>query len=934
MTEMPAVLRDAGVTRREAQVLEELGARASNAEIAEKLYVSVRTVESHVSSLLRKLGAADRFELWELARRLAGRGAGELPLPLVELAGRGPFVGRDREVARLHEAFVASQEQRRLVLVAGEAGIGKSRLVAEVSARLHNEGAAVLFGRCDEEALAPCQPFVEAVDPLIDHAPDAVVERVRPTLSSLLPRLGEGAGAPEPPADPEVARFRLFEAFDTLLSAAPSPTVLVVEDVHWADAPTLLLLRHLLRRADRSAMLVVATARQEGLAPGRDLAAELALLEAREPLNEVALSGLGTDDVRKLFGGRPGAEELAAAACRRTGGNPFLLHEILRHLDELPGHGGLDDSVPERVRDSVKRRVAALGAEVDEMLSAGAVMGEAFHFGVTARVMDARPEELLGALDHAVAAGLVVEDRGRPDWYRFAHALVRDALEQALTSSRMARLHLRIAEELEGAEWIAPVAEVAHHHHAALPAGDAARALSTAGRAAQEAMDVLAYERAADFHTMALDAVEAGGGDDSDRLDTLLARGDARLRAGSKESARADLLAAAALAEHIGDMRARARAALGVGETADIWGDDPELVRVLEAALVALKTDDVALRSRVRARLAQALYYSGPPDRRDQLSKVAVEEARASGEPEALAWVLSARHAALWGPTDLDARIEAAEEIGRLAAELDDDELAVLGLGWLAVDRLERGDRAAFDAAVSRHAELAGSLRRPLHLRDAEMWAVTRALLDGRLDDAEEGVERMRDLSEAVHDPHAETVSWVGRFWLAYEREDPATLDELAELWVALAARYPHVPAWRAALALLHARRGDAPKAREQFEPLAADDFAGVPRDVVYVNTLTFLAETCHFLGDAARARVLLTLLGPFSGRFALVDRAMYCKGSVDRYLGLLAATAGDEVAAERHLRAALSQHEEAHARLLAARTRRELTAISGPAAL
>lgn len=937
MTEVSAILRNAGVTRREAQVIEEIGARASNAEIAERLYVSVRTVESHVSSLLRKLGAASRFDLWELARRLADQGAGELRFPraLAQLTGRGTFVGRGLEVARLREAFTGLGEQRRLVLVTGEAGIGKSRLVAEVAAQLHDGGAPVLFGRCDQEALAPFQPFVEGVAPLIDHAPGPVRERVRPALASLLPELGDvSSPPPEPASDPDVARFRLFEAFDTLLSTAPHHTVVVVEDVHWADAPTLLLLRHLLRRADRSAMLVLATARQEGLVPGRDLATELAALESQAPVDQVTLSGLEARDVRGLIGDHPHGEEVAEAACLRTRGNPFLLHELLRHLEASPETDNLDELVPEGVRDSVKRRVAALGTNVDDLLSVGAVMGEAFHFGVTAAVMNAPLERLLDALDHAVSSGLVIEDPGRPDWYRFAHALVRDALAAALTSSRRSRLHLRIAEEFEAAEWGAPVAEVAHHRHAALPTGDASRAFSAARRAAREAMDVLAYERAADFQTMALGAIDAGGGNDADRLDTLLARGDARLRAGGKEAARADLLAAATLAASIGDAPAQARAALGVGTTADIWGDDPELVRALEEALDALDAADLALRSRVRARLAQALYYSGARERREELSTLAAEEARASGDPGAVAWVLSARHAALWAPADLEARIEAGQAIEQLAAEVGDKDLALQGAGWLVVDQLERGDRASSDAAAVRHADLASTLRGPLHLRDAEMWAGMQALLDGRLDEAEERIERTRDLGEAVGDPHTETIEWAQLFCLACEREDRPALDDLAERWHPLAAPFPHVPAWPAGLAMLHARRGDRDAAAEQFEPLAADDFAAIPHDVVYLNALTYLAETCWFLDDAPRARALLALLKPFAGRFALVDRAMYCKGSVDRYVGLLAATTGDLATAQLHLQAALSQHEAAGARLLAARTRRELTALCGPSAL
>lgn len=926
---MPELLQRAGVSPREAQVLEGVGVRASNAEIAAKLYISVRTVESHVSSLLRKLGAADRFELWEIAQQVGTDTAQGPPYPpaLAALAGVGPFVGRAREVDQLLEASKDARRRRRLVLVTGEAGIGKSRLVAEAGARLKDAGASVLFGRCDAEALLPYQPFVEAADVVVDRLPGPLVEEVGPVLAPLLPSLTEEV-RPESDSDPELARFRLFEAFDVLLSASPAPIVLVIEDAHWADAPALLLLRHLLRRVDRPGMLVVATARAEGLAPGGELASTLATLDNPALTEEIALSGLSIEAVTELYGEHPGAAGLADPAWRRTGGNPFLLHELLRALDELTDAAAFDELVPDRMRTFVARRVNTLGTDVARLLSAGAVMGEQFDFGVAAAVAGGDTEGLLGTLDRALAAGLVTEISQQPDRYRFVHAIVRDALTQGLTSSRRARLHLGLAHELEGRG--ATAADVAFHRHAALPAGDSARSFEAAREAAEEALGLLAYERATDFQTMALDATAAGGGDHADRLEALLARGDARLRSGATEHARADFLAAGALAERIGDPLSRARAALGVGDTADIWGEDPGLVEALEGALVSLDAPDMALRARVRARLAQALYYSASRERREELSRVAIREARLSGDRRALASVLSARHAALWGPADLEARIEAAEEIERVASETGDRDLAVVGLGWLAVDRLEQGDRAGFDEAVTRHAGLARELRHPAHLRDAEMWAVTQALLDGRLDAAEEGIPRVRDLGDAAFDPHAGTVSWAQRFWVTYWREDADAFAGLLDEFEPLAARYEHVAAaWRGALALMYAVLGDHEAAREEFEELAVDDFARIPRDVVYVNALTFLAEICHLLGDVVRAGILFELLEPFAGTFALVDRAIYCKGSVDRFMGLLAATAGDRATAESHLSRALAQHEAAGAECLAARTRRELAAVT-----
>jgi DNA-binding CsgD family transcriptional regulator len=928
-------LRGAGVTQREAEVLESLGARLTNAEIAENLYLSVRTVESHVSSLLRKLGADDRRSLSALARETLASPHEQppLPTPLSDLIARDLFVGREAQLDVLgRDLDDARQSKRRhIVLVTGEAGIGKSRLVAEFAVSAHAQGVAICFGRCEEEALAPYQPFIDAVEGLLPHVPTAVAKRAAPALAPLLPRLlppPELAAVPSASDEPGLARHRVFEAFDAVLSGVPMTLMVVVDDLHWADRSTLLLLRHLLRHSDRSTMLVAATARREGMDPGSGLGDLLAEVERDQEVPELRLDGLRVEHIAELVEGRSAAQAVAQDTWIRTGGNPFLVHQLLRHFDEsgeMPGHAKL----PQQVRDIVTRRLARLDPGLVEILTAGAVSGEAFRLGVAARALRKEPERLLDMVQTAVAAGVVTEVPGRPDSYRFTHALVRDALEQHLTTSRRAHLHVRLAEQLErlGAEH--HLAEIAHHRHSGLPEGEPARATSACRRAAAQALELLAYERAAEFCTMALDAVDAGGGNDTDRLEALLARGDARLRAGDAEGGRGDFLAAGGLARHVGDAPRWGLAALGVGETSAIWGDDPELITNLEGALAALSDRELALRARVRARLAQALYYSAPAERRAMLSDAAVGEARDSGDPAALAWVLSARHVARWGPGDLEARIVTAEEIVRLARELGDDKLELLGLGWLVVDRLERGDVAGCDDAHARHGELAARLRQLSHRRDSEMWAAMRAMLAGQLDEAGESIERARDLGEAAHDPNAETIWWIQRYWLGCEREEAAALEELVAPYEALTARYPQAPAWRAALAMLHSRLGDATAARKVFDQLKPDGFAGLPRDVVYVNALTYLAEACHFLGDAGAARTLLGLLEPFTGRVAIIDRALACKGSIDRHLGLLAATAGDRDMATNRLRAALAQHEQMGAVLLAARTRRELERLA-----
>jgi hypothetical protein len=293
--------------------------------------------------------------------------------------------------------------------------------------------------------------------------------------------------------------------------------------------------------------------------------------------------------------------------------------------------------------------------------------------------------------------------------------------------------------------------------------------------------------------------------------------------------------------------------------------------------------------------------------------------------------VLAANHVALWGPTDLDDRARVAEEIIAIATVAGRPELEVQGIGWLAVDLLEAGAVRHADEALARHAALADRLGQRLAVRDVELWAAMRALLGGRFDAAAAHIERARDLGEAARDPCADTVYWSQRYWLALERGDPVEVEAVVEPCVRIATDNTDVPGWGAALALLHARRGDLDAARSHYEPFAADRFRSIPADVVWLNTVTYLAETCAILGDGEGAAALIDVLTPYAARVALIDRGLACKGAVERVLGLLAGAMGDLDGARRHLSGALARHRSMAAHPLVERTRRELAMVGQP---
>lgn len=894
---MPTSLTDAGVTAREAEVLDALGSRLTNAEVAERLFISVRTVESHVSALLRKLGEPDRRALAARARALLEPARSAFPPTLADAAADGPFLGRESELARLLALSerAGAKAIRHGVLVCGEAGIGKTRLAAEVAARLHETGAVVIHGRCQHDTLVPYQAFIDATERLPR----------RGTAEPLAPP-GDSGGA-----GPTSARYRLFEEFDNLLTSQRTLVVFVLDDVQWIDPSGLQLLRHLLHHVDRSALVVLATGRPETTDPGHALAAVLA---SGSGLEIVTLAGLTLAEAEALAGARGDASH-ARVAWERGGGNPFLITELLRHTDPA-------GELPPAARDAIVRRVAGLGSAVFDVLTAAAVAGDVFHLDLVSSALGGDRVTHAAALDRAFGAGVICEDRARRGGHRFAHAIVREALEAVTSPARRSRLHQQMAGALE-AMGPAMAPDAARHRHAALPDGDTELTRLAALSAFDHAMNSLAYEVAVSFADMALDAITAGGGGEPERAEAILRRGQAHIRAGVLDRGVADCRLAFEVASRHDLARLRAHAVLAWAEASPLWGRQPDLQATIEHTLTR-GVDDLALRAQLEARLAQLLYYEDAHDRRAALSRVAVEHARQSGRADALAAVLAATHVALWDPTHLDQRTAVAKEIVAIATVAGQPELELQGRGWLAVDLLETGALAAADDALARHATLAERLHQRLALRDVELWAAMRSLLGGSFDTAAGHIERARDLGEAARDPSTETVYWVQRYWLAVERGDQAEMDNAVEPCERIARDNADVPAWRAALALLHARRGDPDTAQRHYELLTADQFRSIPLDIVWLNAMTYLAETCSILGDREGATFLMNALTPYAGRMALIDRGLACKGAVHRFLGLLAATAGDLESASRHLRHALAQHESMAARPLLERTRRE----------
>ncbi|HEY7076750.1 MAG TPA: AAA family ATPase [Solirubrobacteraceae bacterium] len=826
--------------------------------------------------LARELGIAPG----EATRRLAAeiRGA-EPPPPLPPALARGhrsPFVGRAVVLERLRDAVAA----RRLVLLSGEPGIGKTRLAAELARATQTNEATVLYGRADEEAVAPYQPFAEALRPCIAAQSAEQLGPLAGELALLVPDQADRLPAPAPTRDPAGARYRLFEAAAAALSgaAAERPLLLVLDDLHWADRPTLLLLRHL-ARADLGPAAILATHRE--LTPA--LADVLDDLRDVAP-ERVALGGLGEGEVEALTTAWLGPGARAGSLLGDTGGNPFFVEEVLRARRD--GEAG----VPDTVKEMLARRLGRLGDDTRETLQLAAAAGRELDPEVLGAAGGLDPERLVAALDAALAAHLI---RGERDRHVFTHALVREAIYEQLSGPRRALLHGRLADALDDAD----DAVLAHHYR--LAGGPPEKVVEHSERAARDAVARLAYEEAVRHYDHAL-AVDRRG-------DLLAAVGEAHLRAGDVPASRECFSAAAAVAREAGDGALLARAALGrSGLSVTVLGHDAETVALLEEALAAVSDD--ALRARLLGRLAIELYHSSV-DRREALSAEALALARRAGAPDALADALSACHVALWSAPHLDERLALADEMVASA----DRERALQGHNWRVLDLLEHGDVDAARREIDAHEALADELRLPGYRWWAPMWRAMLAFLEGRVGDAVALRAAAVEIGRRASDPVAELFNWIQGVFLDLEREplSPGTDTDVPDRVAVQAV----LTAFRSDLPLLYAEMGRTEDARRELAALAADGFAAVASDMNWLASMAGLAQGAALLGDRGRAAELYERLLPYGGRLVLVGRAALCLGPVDMQLGILAGTLGRTTAAEAHFDAAAAWAEAAGAR-------------------
>jgi DNA-binding CsgD family transcriptional regulator len=647
------------------------------------------------------------------------------------------LVGRARELAVLRSALdgVAAGPGRFLLLI-GEPGIGKTRLAQEVAARALAAGQAVAWGRCVEADGAPAYwPWLQ-----------------------ILRRLGLDTGALTATIESPEERFSRYDAVTTAIAGTGTdrPTVIVIDDAHWADEPpSVLLLRHVANQVADLPLLVAVTARD--MEPRSPLRNHLADLVRVSGMTRLDLRGLAEDDVRtqlSLVVDAALADEVAREVADVTGGNPFFVRELARALADRTWTRG---SPPATVRDLVVTRLRAVSTDCRIFLEAAAIVGRHFTLPVVAATLGTASTDLLGVADEAIGFGLIDHAGGDAHGYRFVHALTRDAVESSLDTGRRVELHRAVAlaiEHTHAQDLTEQLADLARHWAQVAPFGAAATARNWAVRAGDEAVRRLAYEEGLRLYRSAQGMAPAEVGD-AERCELSLKLARAAYFAGDLAATVAAARTAADDARAAANARLLAESALSLEAAPDptVNATARNLAEEAVAALDRDGIDDPALRARLHALLSHLAFYAGDAAGTDGRSRSAVELARVSGDDRALVDALRARQEALPGAAGRAEREQLADEMAAAAQRLGSPRAEMWARLWRVEVLTERGEFPAADRLLPELARVVREVGGPVSgwLHDRAAAGIAQAL--GRFDEADRlsrrGFAQLRDREPA-----------------------------------------------------------------------------------------------------------------------------------------------------------------------------------------
>ncbi|MEQ1872527.1 MAG: AAA family ATPase [Ilumatobacteraceae bacterium] len=863
----------------------------------------------------------------EVVRVLDTVDADALPMPrALAIDRRFPIVGRTAVIDQIARRWSeATEGSVSTLLVTGQPGIGKSRVIADAAVQAHADGALVLAGICDGERPVPYQPFAMALaDPALD---DEQLASARTTGAGPLAALFPGSRAGRPDDQGPAARFELFDAVASLLQrlSTAQPVVLVLEDLHWATPPTLLLFRHVVQHLGDARLLVLGTYRDEEVGANSQLRDLLAEIRADRRAARVELTALDDGDVASMIASivpdAPATHvaELARRLAEESAGNSFFVCELIDHLAStgelerlaLQGAPAGNMPIPDTVRDVVGRRLGRLPDDSVELLMTAATVGLTFELDLIARVADLPLAEALRQVEEIERVALINEvDAGR---YSFSHAIVRSTLLSRMSATRRALAHRTVAEAIESLG-DGHHDELAHHW---MLAGEQLKSIVHTELAARRDFHALAYESAAEKFQGVLDVAE--------RFQVgleLEARACLGVALARRAIGHADFVSiaqrAGRLARKLKDAELMAEAALATifpgGFFIAAGRTESGLIELCEDAVEWL--DDADPRKvRIIATLAAHLTFDPDRQRRIDLLARALELARANGDPELVGAVLCAEFIALWDPTTATRRMEIAQQVSRMARASGDVELEFLGGFFSAFCAAERADVAEARQRLNQLGDVIDASRNFYFQFLVDRMNVSLNLLACKPDMQ----QQIDQLAAKYADRHADTAgTWALQTGILANQE--GRLGELTEPLRAMVADSNLPASWNAAYGLALLANGEVEAAGAVLDSCSSPTL-----DYLWMSTQQATAELACGLGRSERCAQLFDELLPYRGQLGLASSGSSCYGLVSRTLGELALGSGRLDLAIELLTEAIAQAEAIGAPYEAATARKNL---------
>ncbi|OBI50785.1 helix-turn-helix transcriptional regulator [Mycobacterium sp. E787] len=832
------------------------------------------------------------------------------PLPAELVARRrGPLVGRDAELAAFERAWERVERgDRQAVFIGGEPGAGKTRLAAEVAGTLADHDVAVLAGRSTADDDVPYAPFAEALDRMLTAAPVGSMANLLADAGPQLRRLSAHVDRHVPEAEPAMdvgsPRQALFDALTGFLRrlAADRPIALILDDLHWAQLPTLAMLERVLIGCADVRLLVVSTFRTTEPDRSDELTTRVAELHRFEGVRRLDLAGLDTEAIAEFVSRTqqlaPATARTAAALLRdKTGGNPFFLTELVNDLENRGGLAMLSAhrTVPSSIGDAIARRLAGLGAGVRGVIEQAAVLGETFDLPALVAASETDLPATLAAVDSAEAVGLIRPVRDSDGDFSFVHALTREAVFGGMAASRLRIMHARAAEALEGRADPSVVPRLANHYLRAHVLGYHEQALRYAHQAARMAEQSLAYEDAARWFERAASLPELSRADRA-RLDLDAAAN--HVRAGDFARSRAIYERLSAM----DDPLIRLGAAVGYEEANWRRGQsDSTAADLLASALEScgLTTDDLRYIQALGS-FGRALAFAGEAERAREIGNKAIDCARAAGDPAVLMHTLKA---SLWHgltPELCEIQAERSAEVSRMALARRNYEVLGASSHFRAMVSYLAGrpdDLAASSADMRRAGDAIGQ---PVFGFVGACVEQALAYLRGDFTGAQRWADialRTGDLFDA---DDTKGSNGVQMFMIQRETGDLKTFAEFIDGSETFAGR------WVPGLLALYTELGCEAGMTRALNHLINRKLGDRTNEAQWPMELVFMIEAALQLGNREALHALRPYVSRYAGKNLVAGQFVALFGSADRYLARMAALDGDTAAAQRHFDAAL----------------------------